>query len=116
MLRSLVGSEMCIRDRVSTQSTGNDPRADAATSGPEPTWHGGRSAMTKETGAVGCAAEEGELEPEAEGCAAACARVRRFVVAPEMGTERGQQGARCAATLELSQACLLYTSPSPRDS
>eukprot|EP00658_Telonema_sp_P-2_P086057 TRINITY_DN9960_c0_g1_i1.p2 TRINITY_DN9960_c0_g1~~TRINITY_DN9960_c0_g1_i1.p2 ORF type:complete len:113 (+),score=17.39 TRINITY_DN9960_c0_g1_i1:150-488(+) len=25
MLRSLVGSEMCIRDRVSTQSTGNKP-------------------------------------------------------------------------------------------
>eukprot|EP00658_Telonema_sp_P-2_P047488 TRINITY_DN36124_c0_g2_i2.p1 TRINITY_DN36124_c0_g2~~TRINITY_DN36124_c0_g2_i2.p1 ORF type:complete len:258 (+),score=75.98 TRINITY_DN36124_c0_g2_i2:158-931(+) len=30
MLRSLVGSEMCIRDRVSTQSTGNRQRLDMA--------------------------------------------------------------------------------------
>eukprot|EP00658_Telonema_sp_P-2_P041406 TRINITY_DN2960_c0_g1_i1.p4 TRINITY_DN2960_c0_g1~~TRINITY_DN2960_c0_g1_i1.p4 ORF type:complete len:107 (-),score=18.38 TRINITY_DN2960_c0_g1_i1:687-1007(-) len=28
MLRSLVGSEMCIRDRVSTQSTGNESSGD----------------------------------------------------------------------------------------
>eukprot|EP00658_Telonema_sp_P-2_P046567 TRINITY_DN3480_c0_g1_i2.p1 TRINITY_DN3480_c0_g1~~TRINITY_DN3480_c0_g1_i2.p1 ORF type:complete len:252 (-),score=59.14 TRINITY_DN3480_c0_g1_i2:332-1042(-) len=33
MLRSLVGSEMCIRDRVSTQSTGRPPRTNMSASG-----------------------------------------------------------------------------------
>eukprot|EP00658_Telonema_sp_P-2_P032556 TRINITY_DN24077_c0_g1_i10.p5 TRINITY_DN24077_c0_g1~~TRINITY_DN24077_c0_g1_i10.p5 ORF type:complete len:103 (-),score=39.87 TRINITY_DN24077_c0_g1_i10:1381-1689(-) len=36
MLRSLVGSEMCIRDRVSTQSTGGDFRQDGAGGGADP--------------------------------------------------------------------------------